>query len=108
MLWNQPRRLYVAEFKSGVIKVGITKTTKESRESNLRFNGERPVRMHCCAMHECGFWAEMNLIQRLRRIAMTQRGREWFTGVRFNAAKNLAEQVTRMAHALSAQEQEAA
>jgi hypothetical protein len=106
--WNQPRRVYAAEFPCGVVKVGITSQPGPGRESNLRFRGARPVRMHYGQHHECGSWAERELIQRMRRLATAIQGREWFVGQRFGLVKQLVDQVTRMAIALSEQEREAA
>lgn len=103
-MWNQSRRLYVAEFKNGVIKVGITNQPGLRREKNLRWLHYRPSRVHYCAHNERGFWSEQQVICRMRRIANTSKGREWFTGARFEAVRLLADQVTRSANALTAAE----
>lgn len=96
--WSQPRRLYVAAFSDGVVKIGITQATAKSRLTSLaRWYGREPVLSFFGDRHECGFWGEQQLIDRLRRIANTHRGREWFTGVRFGEVKHLVEQISRRA-----------
>lgn len=101
-MWNQARRLYVAEFKCGVIKIGITKQPGPARGMRLRLRGHQPVRIHYGSLHECGFWGEKRLIERMGRIASTFDGREWFTGIRFHAARVLVDQISTQAVALHA------
>lgn len=99
--WHQPRRLYVAEFKSGVVKVGITTQPGDARERGLRHGGQKPFRAHYCDPHFCGYWAELKLIARMERVATTVPPTlEYFTGVRFGFAVTLAKQITRQAQRL--------
>jgi hypothetical protein len=107
-MWEQPKRLYAAEFKTGVIKIGVTGLAGDRRGQLLRQHHGQVVRIHYGEKHECGFWAEHQLIARMRRIANTVKGREWFADVRFGAARQLVDQVTRMAHVLAANKAEAA
>lgn len=93
-MWNQSRRLYVVEFKTGVIKIGCTKQPGDRRIASLRQQFGAITRMHYGAHHDCGFWAEQQAIKRLSRIACRFKGREWFTGIRFGAAVHLIEQIT--------------
>ena len=105
MDWNQARRLYVAEIPNGVIKVGISRMASDARVRTLGFKGKTmlPTRYQFFDKHECGFWAERELIERMERIACPAWGREWFTGIRFGAAVNLAAQITRRALAIDAE-----
>lgn len=94
-LWNQSHRLYVAEFKCGVIKVGQTKQQGDRRRQCLRFKGEAPVRFFLGLKHEHGWLPERNLINAAGRMGAVVRGREWFTGIRFEQARQLVLQITR-------------
>lgn len=105
--WSPSRRVYAAEFACGVVKVGITSQPSIYRERGLRFRGAMPVRVHYGSHHECGSWAERELLERLRPMAVAIKGREWFVGVRFSVAKQLVDQVTRMAVALAEREKAA-
>lgn len=99
-VWHQPRRLYVAEFKNGVVKVGVTAQPKSWRMTTLRFRHYRPERYKFFAKIDCGYVAERDLLRRMARIGQIRplaagvRSREWFTAVPFKVACQLAEQVT--------------
>lgn len=93
----EPRRLYVAQFKNGVIKVGATSVRNHQREIGLRSVGGELASITYGSFH-CGTReSEHELIVRMRRIARTLRGREWFTDVNYGAACTLLNQVTRRA-----------
>lgn len=100
-MWSQSRYLYVAEFKNGVVKIGMARNAR-TRTVALRSCRYRISRVHVCARSVVGFWPEKQMISRLRRIAITHEGREWFTGIRFSAVCHLANQITRRALRLGA------
>ena len=84
------RRLYVVEYKDGIVKVGIT-TSMMLRLRALRAHGDI-VRHHVTAA-VCGFAAEAALLSRCRRIAAPHKAREFFCGLPFVVARQLADQV---------------
>jgi hypothetical protein len=86
-------QLYVAEFRNGVIKIGRT-INPLGRETKMRFNGHRATRIHWCRAVACGALVESQLLRRVRRVACTVRGREWFVGIGFGAATHMADQQT--------------
>lgn len=85
--------LYVVRFSDGVVKAGrsaipqgrILKLIERARRRNL----------HATDIHVEAGGNESELLQRLRRIACIHTGREWFTGISFLVAKQLAHQVVR-------------
>ena len=94
--WNRTLRLYVAEFRNGLVKVGITAAPGDRRIRSLQHVHGPIVRYHFCAPHSCmGYSTEGRLCERMGRIASLHKGREFFTGVRFNVARQLAEQINR-------------
>jgi hypothetical protein len=101
-MWEQPKRLYVAEFRNGVIKVGVTGAPGDRRGYSLRVHGV-VQRIHYGQPHQCGFWAERQLIARVGRMACVFKGREFFTHIGFGAARNLVDQLTKQAHAKQAE-----
>jgi hypothetical protein len=102
--WTPPRRIYAAEFKCGVVKVGNTSQPNNNRARGLSFKGYPPVRVYYGERHECGGWPEWELLARIRRMASPIKGKEWFVGVRFNVARQLVDQITRTAHVMQAQQ----
>jgi hypothetical protein len=90
--------LYVAEFKNGVIKVGRT-GCPVNRKTKLRFNGDSALRIHWCRPLDYAHAAEKDLLNRVRRLANTVRGFEWFTGISFATARHMADQATDRARA---------
>lgn len=95
MPWAPTYRLYAAEFKCGVVKVGQTMQQGAKRAHGLRVKGQAPIRIHYGQKHERGWLPESLLLARMRNLGSVFQGREWFTGVRFEAASQLVEQVTR-------------
>ena len=94
MTWQPPYRLYVVEFCNGVIKAGITAQPGTNRFRTFGKHG--PIRRHFITPQEVGgFSIEYDLCKRLARIGTVIRGREWFTGIRFPQAVQLAKQVAR-------------
>lgn len=91
MTWQPPYRLYVVEFRSGVIKAGITAQPGTNRFRTFQKHG--PIVQHCITGQVGGFSIEHELCQRLARIGTVIRGREWFTGIRFAQAAQLAQQI---------------
>lgn len=91
MAYGNPSKLYVFEMPNGVIKAGLT-----SRWDDRKYQHERDVQMarHFVTDHYVtGFQAENELLRRLGRMGCIARGREWFTGIRFEVAVQLAKQI---------------
>jgi hypothetical protein len=88
--------LYVAEFKDGAIKVGVT-FTPAARSRSLSKERSLVLRMSAasvCADLFSRFGFETDLVARLARIGNVISGsREYFTGVRFGEAKTIMKQV---------------
>jgi len=99
MGFYQTQYLYVAEFKNGVVKVGRTGSHKRRRESLKQpvWFKSPMVRFHACAGTQSAEVYEFPLIERLDRMSCGRFGREWFKGLRFSVAVQLAEQMTRAA-----------
>lgn len=93
--WMPPYRLYVVEFFNGVIKAGITAGPEERRIAAHR--SRWPIRRHQFTSVVSGFSAEAELLRRCGRIGSVIEGKEWFTGVRFEQAVQLADQIARRA-----------
>jgi hypothetical protein len=93
--WTPPFRLYVVEFRTGVLKAGISAMPNGRRVRGLAAK-HGPVVQHFISENEVpGFSVERELLARLTRIGVVHQGREWFTGVRFAQAVQLAKQVAR-------------
>lgn len=91
--WQPPYRLYVVEFNSGVLKAGISANPK-ARIRSLGAVG--PIRKHFITDSQvAGFAIEYGMQVRLARIGRVHKGREWFTGIRFAQAVQIAKQVAR-------------
>ena len=101
-MWEQPRYLYAAEFKNGVIKIGITRSPR-SRLMGLATRFGPIARQYVGSKHACGYWAERQVYERLAGIGQVFRGREWFVGVRFEIARQLVEQISNRAPVLDSQ-----
>lgn len=93
MDWSPPYRLYVVEFQNGVIKAGISATPGTRRIYSL--SRKWPIRRHVFTGVVAGFTVEQELCKRLARIGCVLKGREWFTGIHFRAAAQLAHQMAR-------------
>jgi hypothetical protein len=94
MAYGNPQRLYVIELASGVIKAGITSLAGNKR---LDQHAAREVvaRQFITAKYITGIEAERALLARLAEVGVVSRGREWFTGVKFEHAVGVAEDVAR-------------
>lgn len=90
-VWTPAYRLYVVEFTNGVIKAGITAAPGLRRTRQLECIG--PIRQHHYTGFVAGRTVEGELIKRLAAIGCVLKGREWFTGIRFAVAAQLARQV---------------
>lgn len=101
-MWSPTHRVYAAEFKCGVVKIGTTTQPGLRRTDGLRFNGSTPIRFHYGPTHQMAGWPEFCALKRMARMGAVHKGREWFTGVRFEIAKQLVEQVTRNAERVKA------
>lgn len=92
-----PSWLYAAEFKDGVVKVGISRQPKTRRYSLQRERGVQIVRFHLSRSPARGFATERYLVHRLSGIGSlymrSKRPREWFVGLKFGEAKTLVNQI---------------
>lgn len=92
MAYGNPQHLYVVESSDGIIKAGITSRT--AARVNEHSRRARIVNSFTsCPIS--GIEAERELIARLARIGVLLRGREWFVGIRFSLAAQIAQQVAR-------------
>jgi hypothetical protein len=93
-MYGNARRLYVLETEDGVIKAGIASRAGESRIDQHRRSVK--VKRHFIAEgFVTGIDAERELLARLGAIGSVIRGREWFAGIEFEAAKQIAQEVAR-------------
>lgn len=94
-----PHWLYAAQFRDGVVKVGISKRPSERRRQLCRERRCGVVRFHRSSCKVSGFVAERELIGRLSRICnvagVSKKPREWFLDLKFGAAATMVEQVAR-------------
>lgn len=91
--WTPAYRLYVVEFKSGVVKIGMTARLPHKRFNDLSARGPISSRFYTgCVV---GLAVERELRSRIARIGTPAEGREWFHGVRFPVAKQLAIQLAK-------------
>lgn len=89
--WTPAYRLYVVEFKNGVVKIGMTARQPHKRFHDL--SARWPINSHFHTGCVVGWAVERELRHRMARIGTTAKGREWFHGVRFSVAKQLAIQL---------------
>lgn len=92
MPYGNPSCLYVIEMADGVVKAGITSRGEQRLIEHARSG--RVLREFRTGFVS-GFDAENDLLRRMARIGAVIRGREWFSGVPFSVAKQLAAQVAR-------------
>jgi hypothetical protein len=85
--------LYVVCFSDGVVKAGRSATPRGRILAHIIAARKRGVR--ATDIHVEDGRDENELLRRLRRIACSHTGREWFTGIRFSDAKQLVRQVAR-------------
>jgi hypothetical protein len=90
MAYGNPRRLYVLAFADGVLKAGITSRSDARLYEHAR---RAPISQHFVSDFVSGIEAERALLSRLCRIGTCYRGREWFVGVAFADASQIAQQV---------------
>jgi hypothetical protein len=90
-MYGNPQRLYVLEAPDGIVKAGITSRTGDERiQQHAR---AVKVLRHVVTGYVTGIEAERELLTRLGRIGAVLRGREWFTGIAFSQAAEIAGQV---------------
>ena len=87
--WRPAYRLYVIEFRNGVVKAGITTQPGDARIRQYVL----PIARYFYTPIVAGFAAEGELLRRLARIGCLSAGREWFTGVTFAQARQIASQL---------------
>lgn len=93
-MYGNPQRLYVLQTGDGVVKAGITSQAGDARLRQYQANGAH-VAAHFISGYVTGIEAEGDLLKRLGRIGCVIRGREWFVGVRFAQAAQIARQVAK-------------
>ena len=91
------RRLYVAEFPCGTLKVGITKMLGDKRGQMLRFRGAHYSRIYYGARHLGGYEVEQQLRSRIAEVSSPVDGREWVTGIAFDSVQQTIDSVTQCA-----------
>lgn len=92
MAYGNPSRLYVLELANGVIKAGITSRGEERLQQHAR---TLRIARHVMTGFVSGVEAEGDLLKRMARIGSVCHGREWFTGIGFATAAQMAQQVAR-------------
>jgi hypothetical protein len=87
--------LYALEISDCTVKIGRTDAPRQRMRDHtraLRPRGLRIVRFEMVPIDGSGDMAERDLIRRLKRMAVRQRGLEWFSGLKWGAAVTLLKQ----------------
>lgn len=91
-MYGNPQRLYVLETGCGFVKVGITSQRGRQRFKAYRAQGiaiAREIFTPCVV----GIGAERDLLARMTALQAPARGREWFLGIPFDEAVQIAQDV---------------